>query len=138
MFVVMAGCVAFYWFAMFWVSRKDVVKVTGKEPDFEIFAGKIPSDPQADLTRGRLCIMDERLVLFQRTDDKIRKTEPCKEVWSIPTKDIKSLGFGKVLSMRKGLVIYFNDDEVSFTCSKIVKDREPLYKALGWKMEASK
>lgn len=42
MFAVMVGLVVLYWFAMFWVSRKDADKVIGKEPDFDIFAGKIP------------------------------------------------------------------------------------------------
>lgn len=137
MFVVMVGLVVLYWFAMFWVSRKDADKVIGKEPDFDIFAGKIPTDPSADLTRGRLCIADGKVKLLQRTDGKERKEAPCKEVWAIPTSEITSLGFGKVLPARKGLIIYMGDDEVKFTCSKIAKRKDDLYRALGWHMESA-
>lgn len=133
MFAVMVGLVVLYWFAMFWVSRKDADKVIGKEPDFDIFAGKIPTDPSADLTRGRLCIVDGTVKLLQRTDGKQR----CKEVWAIPTNEITSLGFGKVLPARKGLIIYMGDDEVKFTCSKIAKRKDDLYHALGWHMESA-
>ncbi len=133
MFAVMVGLVVLYWFAMFWVSRKDADKVIGKTPDFDIFAGKIPTDPSADLTRGRLCIVDGTVKLLQRTDGKQR----CKEVWAIPTSEITSLGFGKVLSARKGLIIYMGDDEVKFTCSKIAERKDDLYHALGWHMESA-
>ncbi len=138
MFAVMIGLVVLYWFAMFWVSKKDAVKVLKKDPIFDIFAGKIPTDPSADLTRGRLCIVDDTLKLLQRNDDKERKNAPCKEVWSLKTKEITSLGFGKVLPARKGLIIYMGDDEVKFTCSKITKQKEELYKALGWNLELLK
>jgi len=138
MFAVMIGLVVLYWFAMFWVSKKDAVKVLKKDPAFDIFAGKIPTDPSADLTRGRLCIVDDTLKLLQRNDDKERKNAPCKEVWSLKTKEITSLGFGKVLPARKGLIIYMGDDEVKFTCSKITKQKEELYKALGWNLELLK
>lgn len=137
MFAVMVGLVVLYWFAMFWVSRKDADKVLGKAPDFDIFAGKIPTDPSADLTRGRLCIVDGAVKLLQRTDGKQRKEAPCKEVWTIPTREITSLGFGKVLPARKGLIIYMGDDEVKFTCSKIAKRKDDLYRALGWHMESA-
>lgn len=138
MFAVMIGLVVLYWFAMFWVSKKDAVKVLKKDPAFDIFAGKIPTDPSADLTRGRLCIVDDTLKLLQRNDDKERKNAPCKEVWSLKTKEITSLGFGKVLPSRKGLIIYMGDAEVKFTCSKITKKKEELYKALGWNLELLK
>lgn len=134
MFAVMAALVVLYWFAMFWVSRKDADKVLGKAPDFDIFAGKIPTDPSADLTRGRLCILDGRMALMQRVDGKERKNAPCKEVWSVKTDEITSLGFGKVLPARKGLIVYMGDDEVKFTCNGISKHKEGLYSALGWNM----
>lgn len=137
MFAVMLGLVVLYWFAMFWVGKKDAGKVLGKTPTFDIFAGKLPADPSADLTRGRLCIVDGRAKLLQRTDGKERKEAPCKEVWSIPTDEITSLGFGKVLPARKGLIIYMGDDEVKFACSKIAKRKDDLYRALGWNMAAA-
>jgi len=133
MFTIMVVLVVLYWFTMFWVSKKDAQKVLGKTPSFDAFAGKIPTDPSADLTRGRLCIIDNTLKLLQRTNDKEHKSTPCKEVWAISTNDITSLGFGKVLPARKGVIIYMGDDEVKFTCSKVIKHKEELYKALGWK-----
>ncbi len=138
MFAVMIALVVLYWFAMFWVSKKDAAKVLKKDPVFDVFAGKIPTDPSADLTRGRLCIVDDSLKLLQRNDDKERKNALCKEVWSLKTKEITSLGFGKVLPARKGLIIYMGDDEVKFTCSKIAKQKDELYKALGWNLELLK
>ena len=134
MFAAMVVLVTLYWFAMFWVSKKDAQKVLGKDPSFEVFVGKIPTDPSADLIRGRLCIVDGSIKLLQRTDDKERKNAPCKEVWSIPTNEITSLCFGKVLPARKGFIIYMGDDEVKFTCSKISKQKDELYKALDWKL----
>ena len=56
MFASMVGLVVLYWFAMFWVSRKDVIRVLGKEPEHDFYVGKLPADPNADLTRGRLCV----------------------------------------------------------------------------------
>lgn len=138
LFLTMVGLVALYWYAMFWVGKKDVLKVLGKQPEFDIFVGKIPADPNADLLRGRMCIMDGRLVIMQRTDDKVHHKTPCKEAWSLDICAITSVGFGKVLPARKGFILYMGDDEVSFTCSKIAKDHSILYRALGWNMEESK
>ena len=133
MFLSMFGLVVLYWFAMFWVSRKDVVKVLEKEPESDFYVGKLPADPSADLARGRLCFLDGKMVLLQRTEDKIHRQTPCRESWSIDLSDITSVGFGKVLPARKGFILYMGDDEVRFTCSKVAKNRNLLYDALGWK-----
>ena len=132
MFVSMAGLVVLYWFAMFWVSRKDVIKVLGAEPDHDFYVGKLPADPNADLTRGRLCFKDGKISLMQRTEDKIRRQTPCMEVWAKDISEITSVGFGKVLPARKGFILYFGNDEVNFTCAKAAKDRSMIYEALGW------
>lgn len=134
MFLVMAGLVAFYWVAMFWVSKKDVQKVLGFEPEHDFYVGKLPADPNADLLRGRMCVKDGKLILMQRTEDKIHRKTPCREAWSVDISEITSLGFGKVLPARKGFVLYMGDDEVRFTCSKATKDRALIYNALGWEM----
>ena len=132
MFLSMAGLVALFWYSMFWVSRKDVLKVLGKEPEHDFFAGKMPVDTSADLTRGRLCFLDGKIVLMQRTEDRIRRTTPCREAWSKDISEVTSVGFGKVLPARKGFILYFGEDEVRFTCSKVAKQKDLLYKALGW------
>ena len=94
--------------------------------------GKLPADTNADLTRGRLCFTDGKIILLQRTEGKIRRQSPCKEAWSKKISEITSVGFGKVLPARKGFILYFGDDEVSFTCAKAAKDRAMIYTALGW------
>ncbi|MBR2282547.1 MAG: hypothetical protein IJ863_08000 [Spirochaetales bacterium] len=123
MFLLMFGLVVLYWFAMFWVSEKDVNKVLGREPDSQIYVGRLPADPSADLIRGRLCAVDGKLVLLQRNDDKQRRTAPCKEVWSMRIDDVSSVGFGKVLPARKGFILYKGDDAFKFTCAKAARTR---------------
>lgn len=135
MFVAMVVLVIVYWFLMYWVSKKKAIQILGKEPQFDIFVGKIPTDPSADLTRGRLCIVDDTISLIQKTDGKESKTTPYKIVWTMPTSSVTSLGFGKVLSIRKGFILYMDIDDVRFTCSKIGRHKEALYKALGWNFE---
>ena len=132
MFASMIGLVVLYWFAMFWVSRKDVEKVLGKAPEHDFYVGKLPANPSADLTRGRLCVTDGRLVLMQRTDDSERRQTPCREAWSRNVDEVTSVGFGKVLPARTGFILYFGDDEVRFTCAKAAKDKTIVYNALGW------
>ena len=133
MFLSMFGLVVLYWFAMFWVSRKDAVKVLGKEPGADFYVGKLPADPAADLARGRLCFLDGKLVLLQRTEDRIHRQTPCREIWSLDISDITSVGFGNVLPARKGFILYMDNDEVRFTCSKVAKNRNLLYSALEWR-----
>jgi hypothetical protein len=138
MFVLMVALVILYWFSMYWVSKKKATQLLGKTPSFDIFVGKIPTDPNADLTRGRLCIADNTIYLIQKTDGKEKKDGPYKIAWSMDTSIITSLGFGKVLSIRKGFIIYMDKDDVRFTCSSIAKHKSELYAALGWKMEEAK
>ena len=132
MFLSMAALVVLYWFVMFWVSRKDAEKLLGHEVENDFFVGKIPADPSADLTRGRLARQGDKLVLLKRTDGAARKTHHCEVVWSIGIDDISSVGFGKVLPARKGFILYLEDDEVRFACAKVAKDKSLLYRAIGW------
>lgn len=116
------------WFMLYWVSHKKAVKILGKEPDYDVFAGKIPLEVTSDLDRGRVCVVDGKIVLIQK---KKRKFEI---VWEIPVKDIDSIGFGKVGgSYRYGFIIHNKDDKTEFTCSKMKKEKDTLFKAIGWK-----
>lgn len=137
MFAGMVALVVLYWFAMYWVSKKRALQVLGKTPQFDIFVGKIPTDPNADLTRGRLCIVDGNISLLQKTDGKDSKTTPYKVVWTMESSAITSIGFGKVLSVRKGFILYMDKDDVRFTCSSIAKHKDELYAALGWKFNST-
>lgn len=128
---IMLLLIVAYWYVMFWFSKKKLLKIMGKEPDFEIFAGKVPKDPTLDLQRGRLVISDNRLVLYQ----KILKEKVCKEVWSMPVSEIKSVGFGTLLPLRrKGIRIYTEEDTVEFTAEPVMKRKDEFYKALGWEI----
>lgn len=135
MFVCMVALVILYWFVMYWVSKKKAIQILGKTPQFDIFVGKIPTDPTADLTRGRLCFADGVISLIQNMDGKENKDTPYKIVWSMDTAKITSIGFGKVLSFRKGFILYMDIDDVRFTCSSIGKHKDALYNALGWKFD---
>ena len=137
MFASMAALVVLYWFAMFWVSKKDAEKVLGHEVQDDLFVGKLPADPAADLSRGRLCRDKDRLVLLKRKDGPARKESPCEEIWSMNIEDITSVGFGKVLPARRGIILYAGDDDVRFACAKAAKDRSLLYKLLGWDVPES-
>ena len=136
-FFVMLALVGFYWFAMFWVSKKDARKVLGKDPDFDLYVGLLPVSTADDLIRGRLCSIDGKLVLLKRTDDKEHRKTPCKEVWSQDIAEITSVGFGKVLPARRGFILYLGDEEKSFTSHKASKDKSIVYKLLGWEVPGS-
>ena len=136
MFAGMVALVVLYWFVMYWVSKKRATQVLGETPKFDIFVGKIPTDPNADLTRGRLCIHGNTISLLQKTDGKESKDAPYKVVWSMDASAITSIGFGKVLSVRKGFILYMDKDDVRFTCCSIAKHKDELYAALGWKFDS--
>ncbi len=138
MFFVMLSLVSLYWFAMFWVSKKDVEKVLGKKPDHDVYVGMLPAISTADLIRGRMCAVDGKLVLLKRTEDKEHRKTPCKEAWSVDMADVTSVGFGKVLPARKGFILYMGEDEASFTCAKVAKNKGLVYDLLGWKMPEEK
>ncbi len=133
MFLSMALLVVLYWFAMFWVSRRDAESVLGHGIENDFFAGKLPADTTADLTRGRMCRHGDKLVLMKRTDGKARKEHHCEVAWSIDIDAIKSVGFGKILPARRGFILYLTgDDEIRFTSRRVAKDKSLLYRAIGW------
>ena len=128
-YFVMFALVTLLWFAMFWVSAKRAEKVLGKAPDTTFFVGKVAPDVREDLTRGRMCFADGRAVLVGRRPDG-----SFGEIWSVAVEDINSVGFGTVAGVRKGFTIHGKNGDVSFTSLKIFKNRDLLYKALGWDM----
>ncbi|HKM08082.1 MAG TPA: hypothetical protein VJ869_13970, partial [Sphaerochaeta sp.] len=60
------------------------------------------------------------------------KKTPAREVWSLDVSEIRSMGVGKVLGIRKGLILYLDEASVSFSCGKAVKQKDAIIKALGW------
>lgn len=118
------------WFNMFWVGRKKAIKISGFEPDFDIFCARVPLDVSADLIRGRLCIGDGKLVLVKKTKGKYSIE------WQTSIENIKSIGFGTVAGVRKGFTVHENDKDTDFTCARIKKHSAELFKALGWELEA--
>lgn len=129
-YFVMFAMVTLLWFAMFWVSEKRAQQVLGKVPDATFFVGKVAPDVRDDLQRGRMCFADGRAVLVGRGQDG-----SFGELWSVAVSDIKSVGFGTVAGVRKGFTVHTDNGSVSFTNLKIFKNRDLLYKALGWNIE---
>ena len=99
---------------------------------FSLFCGKIPPSGDGDLIRGRLVITEDTVKLYQRLQKGRTKKTPCEEVWSLEVSDIRSLALGKVLGMRKGLILYLDEGSVSFLSGKAVKQKEAIIEALGW------
>jgi hypothetical protein len=124
--------VALLWFAMFWVSRKRNAAVLGYEPDADFFVGKVSPNVRDDLQRGRMSFKDGKITLVSRKKGRFEK------VWSADVSDIQSVGFGKVAGVRKGFTFHTENGDVSFTCVKLFKNRDLLYKALGWEFEETK
>ena len=115
------------WFTMFWVSRRKAVQVTGAEPDFDIFCARVPLDVQEDLSRGRMCFCDGKMMLVKKENGSFKIN------WETDISSIKSIGFGKVAKVRRGFTIYTVDGNATeFTCGKINRYRKELYRALGW------
>lgn len=126
-YVFMLFLVYIYWLAAFWVSKRKAVKMIGKEPDYAIFCGKVPQKVEDDLERGQLCIYDGKMTLVHNNGGKYSL------LLEIPVKEITKIGFGVVVGKRKGFTVYYSDNkEVSFACSKIFKQKDMLYKAIGW------
>lgn len=127
-FVVAMGLVYLYWHVMYYVSKEDV-KLSAN--NYDIFVGKVPTDPNADLQRGRLVITNDRILLYQRNAHR-KKDGPAKITWSIDRASVTAVDFGKVVGARYGFTLYLNgEDSVSFTAS-VKKKKSELCKALGF------
>ncbi|MCR4676812.1 MAG: hypothetical protein K5634_06250 [Sphaerochaetaceae bacterium] len=116
------------WFASYWVSKKKAEEILGKKPDFDIFVGKVASDVNADLQRGRLCFCDGKITLIAKTKGKYSKA------WEMPISEVESVGFGTVVGWRKGFNLHTKEGTIGFTSVKIKNHKQELYKALGWKV----
>ncbi len=121
-----------FYIISYWVSDSDVQKVRQEGYEYSLYCGKLPPSGEGDLLRGRLVITEQGVKLYQRVQKKRTKQTPCTEVWSLDVSSIRSLGFGKVLGARKGLIFYLDEESVSFLSRKAVKQKETIIKALGW------
>lgn len=128
-YFVMFILVALLWFAMFWVTRKRNSSVLGYEPDADFYVGKVAPDVREDLQRGRLSFKDGRITLVGK------KKGQYSVIWSCGVDDIESVGFSKVAGVRKGFTFHTADGDVPFTSSRLFKNRQLLFKALGWNIE---
>jgi len=121
-----------YYIVSYWVSEKDVQKIRKEGYPFSLFCGKVPSSGDDDLIRGRLVINERTVKLYQRLQKGRKSQTPCEEVWSLDVSEIRSLAVGKVIGIRKGLILYLDEGSVSFLSGKAVKQKEAIIKALGW------
>ena len=117
---------ALLWFSMFWVSRRRNAAVLGYEPNAHFFVGKVAPDVREDLQRGRLSFKDGRITLVGK-----QKGRYCI-IWTADIKSVRSVGFSKVAGVRKGFILHTDDGDVPFTSSKLFKNRQLLFDALGW------
>lgn len=124
--------VYFFYIVSYAVSEEDVRKVRIEPFSFSLFCGMVPLIGDGDLTRGRLVITDKKVALYKRIDRHRTKQTPCEEVWSLDVSEIRSLGVGKVLSSRSGLIFYLDEGSVHFVTSKAKKQKSAIIKALGW------
>lgn len=121
-----------FYVVSYWVSDSDVQKVRQEGYEYSLYCGKLPPSGEGDLLRGRLVITDQEVKLYQRVQKGRTKKTPCTEVWSLDVPSIRSLGFGKVLGVRKGLIFYLDEESVSFLSRKASKQKEAIINALGW------
>lgn len=121
-----------FYIVSYWVSDSDVRKVRKEDYDLSLFCGKVPSSGNGELLRGRLVITEDEVKLYERVQKRRTKKTPAREVWSLDVSEIRSMGVGKVLGIRKGLILYLDEASVSFSCGKAVKQKDAIIKALGW------
>lgn len=133
MYVVLFALVYAFWHLSFFVSRKKASGFLGKEPECDIFCGKVPLNEMEDLQRGRLCATEGKLILV----GKDQKGKLCKTE-EILISDITSVGFGYVVGRRKGFTVHCGKKSVSFTSAKAAKNKAIIYKMLGWEEVESK
>lgn len=131
MYFMLFVLVCAFWYVSFWVSRKKAAKVLGKEPESDLFCGKVAELETADLERGRLCASEGSLYLIRK--NPAGKYEVQLE---IKISDITSVGFGYVAGRRRGFTIHTGKKSVSFTSAKAFKEKSVIYRMLGWDEEA--
>ena len=132
LFPLMFLLVYFFYIISYAVSEEDVRKVRTEPFSFSLFCGMVPLIGDGDLTRGRLVITADKVTLYKRIERHRTKQTPCEAVWSLDVSEIRSLGVGKVLASRTGLIFYLDESSVHFVTSKAKKQKPAILKALGW------
>jgi hypothetical protein len=90
----------------------------------------VPRSGSGDLVRGRLVITPEALELYRRAEGSEKGS--CVLAWRLETSQVRSLGFGKVLSRYSGLIFYLDDGDVRFVSFSAKKRKQDILKELGW------
>lgn len=133
LFLFMFLLLFLYYRISYWVGLKQVESVLDEPVLFSLFCGKVPPIAEEDLVRGRLVVTSSQVVLFQKNSDHKRSPDPCVPVWSVDISGITGFGLGKVVALRKGLILYLQDDgEARFTAMLMPRKKEAFTKALGW------
>lgn len=133
LFVFMFLLLFLYYYVSYWVGVEQVGSVLDEPILFSMFCGKVPPIAAEDLVRGRLVVTSTRVVLFQKNTDRKRSADSCVPVWSVDISDITGFGLGKVVAIRKGLILYLQDSgEARFTVFSMARSKQAFTKALGW------
>ncbi|MGE4453132.1 MAG: hypothetical protein AB7D92_01245 [Sphaerochaeta sp.] len=111
----------------YYVSEKEVVKRAGMVPRYSLFCAMVPPLGDGDLTRGRLVVSENDLILFRREGHR-----SIKEAYRLPIQEIEGFTIGKVLSVRSGITFKAKDMESKFVVSRAHAKKEALTAALGW------
>ncbi len=134
LFILMFVVLYLYYRFSYWVGEKDLPI---GEYRFSIFAGKIPPMTTEDLVRGRLVVTADRLVLYQKTGRRETGAR-AKEIWSARIDQVSSFSVGKVVGLRGGLTVKFDDgQEAAFAIFFMKRHKQRFAKALGWAEDAS-
>jgi energy-coupling factor transporter transmembrane protein EcfT len=130
LFGVMFLCVWVWFHVGYAVSEKMVRGVCSHPFSFSLQVGMVPRSGSGDLVRGRLVITPEALELYRRAEGSEKGS--CVLAWRLETSQVRSLGFGKVLSRYSGLIFYLDDGDVRFVSFSAKKRKQDILKELGW------
>jgi energy-coupling factor transporter transmembrane protein EcfT len=133
LFFTMFFLLFLYYRFSYWVGVKQVESVIGEPVLFSMFCGKVPPIAAEDLVRGRLVVTSSRVVLYQKNTDRNRSADPCVPVWTVDIGGITGFSIGKVVALRKGLILYLQEGgDARFTYMMMVKKKDAFTEALGW------
>ncbi|MFA6775565.1 MAG: hypothetical protein WCQ66_00915 [Sphaerochaetaceae bacterium] len=130
LFGVMFLCVWVWFYLGYFVSQKMVRRVCPYPFSFSMSVGMVPPSGGSDVIRGRLVVTKERMELYRKEEGK---NIPCSLAWSLEASQVRSIGFGKVLSGYPGLFVYVDEGDVRFVSFFAKRKKQKILAALGWK-----
>lgn len=129
LFPVLFILVAFYFYLLFYVSKKMVTKAL-KTSDYDSFlVSMVPLKEENEFVHGRLVVYNGMVLLYSREKGKV------KMQWSTDLASITFLNFKKVGSNKKGFVISTATSDVEFACRLNKEKQADFIRILGLETE---